>query len=132
MDLQNEPVIVRDWLARSQTLRRHGANRAEIEFLQDRRVELNAMTSRQFVDFIEQKFAEHGVTKLIPDHAVLEQHWRHLLAQRLAAKEFDKIRARVEKRAAKAALPEDLAQRVADKLEENPAFPWDYALSQIE
>jgi hypothetical protein len=132
MGLQSEPVAVKDWFARRDTLRRHGATPAEIEFLRTRRVELNAMTSRQFADLIEQKFAEHDVTKVIPDHAVLEQHWRHLLAQRLAAKEFEKLRGEIEKQAAEAALPEDLAQRVADELEENPEYPWDYALSQIE
>ena len=80
------------------------------------------MTSRQFVDLIEQKFAKHDVTKVIPEDAKLARHWRHLLAQRLAAKEFDKLRGEIEKQAAEAALPEDLAQRVADVLKTNPEY----------
>jgi hypothetical protein len=53
MGLESEPVQVNNWEARSATLERHGATRAEISFLSDRRVELNAMTSRQFADFVE-------------------------------------------------------------------------------
>jgi hypothetical protein len=47
MDLQGERVTVPDRYARAATLRRHGATDQEIEFLSRRRVELNAMTSRQ-------------------------------------------------------------------------------------
>jgi hypothetical protein len=34
------------------------------------------MTSPQLVDLIERKLAEHGVEKVIPDAAVMEQHAR--------------------------------------------------------
>jgi hypothetical protein len=67
MDLQGERVTVSDRYARAATLRRHGATDREIEFLSRRRVELNAMTSRHFIEFIEAKFAEHGVEKVLPD-----------------------------------------------------------------
>src|SRR5262249_30746608 len=62
MRLESEPVKVEgDRQRRVETLRRHGASSAEINFLlgpsdgerSAKRVELNAMTSRQFVDFIE-------------------------------------------------------------------------------
>ena len=49
------------------SLRRYGATEAEIQFLQDRRVELNQMTSRQLIDWIEGKLRDHGVAKLVPD-----------------------------------------------------------------
>src|SRR5262249_41740710 len=61
--LQSEPVPPwrpGEWPARALTLRQHGATAEEIEFLRDRRVELNAMTSRQLVGFVEARFAEHG------------------------------------------------------------------------
>ena len=83
MDLQAERVTVSDWYARAATLRRHGATDQEIEFLSRRRVELNAMTSRQFIEFIEAKFAEHGVEKALPNAAVVEAHARRLIEQRL-------------------------------------------------
>jgi hypothetical protein len=40
------------------------------------RVELNAMTSRQFIAWLEQKFDEHGVEKVIPDEATLVAAWQ--------------------------------------------------------
>jgi hypothetical protein len=74
MYLESEPVTVTgDWAKRAATLRRHGAIDDEIAFLRNRRVELNAMTYRQLIDFVEAKFAEHNVTKLIPDQNVIEQ-----------------------------------------------------------
>src|SRR5262249_52496000 len=79
MNLQSEPVPpvgAIEWRQRVTTLRRHGASPQEIEFLHSRRAEINAMTSRQIIDFIEQKFAEYGIEKLVPDDQVLEQHAR--------------------------------------------------------
>jgi hypothetical protein len=52
------------------------------EWLQTHRVELNAMTTPQFIDWLDQKMAEHGEGKLIPPPEVLEAE----LAERLDAK----------------------------------------------
>ena len=131
LGLQSEPMAVKDWFARQRTLRRHGATPAEIEFLRTRRVELNAMTSRQFVDLLERKFAEHRVTKLIPEGNVLESHWHRLLTERLADAAFEKIRAGVAKEAAETAAPENLVERVADHLQRHPEVPWDGALAHL-
>jgi hypothetical protein len=92
MGLEDEPVAVgKDWAKVSATLQRHGAAEEEIDFLEKRRVELNAMTSRQLIDFVEAKFAEHGVKKLVPDENVLTQHARRLIEQQLAAAEVEKL-----------------------------------------
>ena len=53
--------------------------------MRNRRVELNAMTNRQLIDFVEARFAEHRVTKLIPDQNVIEQHARRTIEPRLLA-----------------------------------------------
>jgi len=82
--LESEPVDVSGWRKRQQTLKRHGATPDEIAFLKDRRVELNAMTSWQLLDFVERKLKEHGVDKLVPDDTILERHARRLVEQRLA------------------------------------------------
>ena len=77
MDLLSEPFATGDdWGAITRTLERHSATEDEIEFLEDARVELNAMDSEQFVAFIEEKLEENGVEKLIPDEHVIEQHAR--------------------------------------------------------
>jgi hypothetical protein len=134
MDLQSEPVppISRgEWMARMDTLRLHGATPAEIEFLAKDRVELNAMTSRQLIEFIERKFAEHGVKKVIPDDTVLEEHARRVIEQSLIEREITKISPELSKRAAATVLPEDLRNQIEEFLEEHPESPWDAALAQI-
>jgi hypothetical protein len=53
LDLQSEPVSVSGkWRSRARTLEQYGATPEEIAFLRAQRVELNAMTSRQFVDHL--------------------------------------------------------------------------------
>ena len=133
MALESEPVALKpsEWVKRSETLRRHGATKAEIAFLRSRRVELNAATSPQFIAFLERKLAEHGVTKLIPHSAVLEQHWRRLYAQRRAVAAFAKIKTKCDAEAAAAAAPDDLARRVAEILAGDPALSWDEAVGLI-
>ena len=65
-----------------ETLERNGATEAEIDFLlgdddhSPQRVELNALDSRQFIDFIERKLAEHGISKVIPEPAALANAFR--------------------------------------------------------
>jgi hypothetical protein len=130
--LQSEPVppiAEFEWRQRAPTLRRHGAT-PEIAFLRSRRVELNALTSRQLVDFIEAKFKQHGVKKVIPGEAVLEQQARRVIAQRLAKDAIAKINTRVAKQASAVTLPADLAQRVAMLLEKRPELPWDLAVAE--
>jgi len=43
------------------------------------RVELNAMTSAQFIDWLEEKLLEAGVNKVVPEAAVLQKAWRRAL-----------------------------------------------------
>lgn len=131
MDLQAEPVTVSEWYARAATLRRHGASYAEIEFLRSHRVELNAMTSRQLIDLIEAKLAEHGVEKVLPEDEVIEAHARRLIEQRRACDALAEIRERLAKEAAEHVLPDDLAASVRAHLDVRPSLPWDDALAEV-
>jgi hypothetical protein len=132
MGLESEPVDVSgNWDRRAETLRRHGATEEEIEFLEDKRVELNAMTSRQLVDFVEAKLKEHGVVKLIPEDEIIEEHARRLLEQRFAEEAIAPLRAKIAEQAKDAALPDDLLQSIADKVDEKPYLPWDVALAYV-
>jgi hypothetical protein len=70
LELADEPVALEEKskVAIVRRLRINGTTEAEIEFLiSGRRVELNAMTSDQFIAFVEEKLIEHGVTKVAPD-----------------------------------------------------------------
>ena len=59
-------------------VRKHGGDDWE-DWLQTNRVELNAMTTPQFIDWLDAKMAEFGSGKLIPPDDVLEQE----LAERI-------------------------------------------------
>ena len=132
MDLQSEPAAIKgDWQKRASTLRRHGATEDEIDFLESHRVELNAMTSRQLIDFIEAKFAEHGVKKLIPDDATIEKHARCVIEQQLAEKAIAEIADKIANEAKTAELPTDLRQRIEVCLTKHPQLSWDAAVAQI-
>jgi hypothetical protein len=128
--LESEPVprvAPGEWERRAATLQRHGATPEEIEFLRDRRVELNAMTSRQLVEFVETKLAEHGVAKVIPDDDVIEEQARRVIKELL----FTKISGELTKQARAADLPPDLRAQVEAQLEAEPELPWDEAVAQI-
>ena len=109
----------------------NGADDDEIDFLlSGRRVELNAMTSDQFVIFIEEKLEEHGVAKVIPDEELLAEAYR--LFRR--GQRIEKI---IEEALAEDAAesddeaPGDLADRVRDYLAQNPKQRWDDAIAAL-
>ena len=123
MGLEAETVEVKSREARRETLKRHGATAAEIGFLapgdedQDcRRVELNAMTSRQLVDFVEAALADYRVDKLVPDGAVIRQHARHHLETKLTGELIAQHAEAIAERAAAAELPADLVTQVTKLL----------------
>jgi hypothetical protein len=141
MGLQSEPVTFETLKAKTKkadTLRRHGARTEEIAFLmgpefstRGKRVELNAMTSRQFIDFIERKLEEHGVEKIIPDDDVMIEHARRVLEQVLADKAIEQIRERIAKEAAEIELPKDLRQLVEEEIGLDQALSWDAAVATV-
>jgi hypothetical protein len=133
MNLQSEPVPAKpnEWPSRVTTLRRHGATPEEIDFLRSRRVELNAMTSRQLVDFIEAGLTAHGVTKLIPDEAIIEQHARRVIEAQLTDQAMAKIAGEIAEQAKKIALPANLREGIEAVFEQEPAMPWDVAVARI-
>jgi hypothetical protein len=132
MELQSEDVYFGERVdldAKEATLERHGATDEEIHFLlrNEQRVELNAMTSPQFIAFLEEKLAENGVSKMIPDPATLA-----IAAQRAAAiarmqQEIDEISAAVTD----IDVPDDLETQVRARLAERPELTWDQALVGI-
>jgi hypothetical protein len=141
MGLQSEPVVfetLNTKRKKAETLHRHGATAEEVSFLmgtelstRGNRVELNAMTSRQFIDFLDQKFKEHEVEKVIPDDAVMIRHARRVLEGMLAEKALEESRERIAKEAAEKKLPDELRQLVEQKIRRYPALSWDFAVANI-
>jgi hypothetical protein len=121
----------KDWEKVKLTLRRHGATMEEIAFLQKERVELNALTSTDFIRFIEDKFQQYGVEKLVPDDEVMRRHARRVIEQCLTVKVMDESKKRIAKEAALIPLPENLQQQVEARLADNPAQSWDDAVALV-
>ena len=92
-----------------------------------KRVELNAMTSDQFVAWLESKLIENGIEKVVPDAETLAAAWRRakLIAQAREAVETIKEEAALEK---ETHVPGDLDQQVREILAKEPELSWDKAL----
>jgi hypothetical protein len=130
MGLDPEPYEPKNWAARVETLRRHGATQQEIEFLRNRRVELNAMTAPQFIAFLERKLAIYA-EKVVPEKAVIEAHARRIWEQLQAAERCKAILEAIHAEAPKATLPPDLIAQIKIRLAKEPALSWDQALAGI-
>ena len=132
MRLQSEPVETPGiWASRSATLTEHGATPSEIDFLQTRRVELNAMTAPVFIDFLERKLAEQGVWKIVPDGDILEHHAQRVIEQRLTDRLVRDSRTALQAASASAVLPQDLADKVRSICTEKPELSWDAAVAAL-
>jgi len=118
-------------------LRRCGATEDEVAFLVDdkahhftpwtgKRVELNAMTSGEFVGWIERKLQEHGVQKVFPDTDALSGAYRRAAHLKVVRRELGKLVVSVPDEA-----PADLAEQVARRLAEDPVLTWDEAVWQL-
>jgi hypothetical protein len=89
--------------------------------MEGQRVELNAMTSDQFVAFVERKFTEAGIAKIVPPKDQLDKAYRVFARS-------ERIRTIVEEAiaadaGAEIAVPDDLEAQVRDFLAENPEVP---------
>jgi DNA topoisomerase VI subunit B len=115
---------------RRANLRRNGATEEEIEFLLHRRVELNAMTSRQLVAFVERKLQEHGIGKVVPKSAKLVDAYRLFArgreAEHIISRELKKLNGGSEVK-----VPRDLQVKVRTYLKKHPTMRWDEAVGAI-
>ncbi len=112
-------------------LRNSGATPEECEFLVNQRVELNAMTSEQFVAFIKRKLAEHGVEKIVPSKQTLDEAYQLFERSRLLEEAYDKAEADVEAEVADARAPRDIKKRVTEILKKRPTLRWDAAVEEV-
>ena len=111
-------------------LRINGATEEEVDFLVGgERVELNAMTSDVFVEFVEGKLKEHGVAKVIPPEKTLAEAFtafrRGAAAQAALKAEMARLNAEPVE------VPSDLDAQLRAYLEDNPEETWDAALKAI-
>ena len=135
-DLEREPVAGHCPLSWSRNLRHNGATEEEIEILCGphhygpcERVELNAMTSDQFIAWVEGKLDEHGVEKVIPDGEVLRSAYRRaVFLQKLDAAQMQ-LAQDIEHDGVTA--PKNLPSAVKRLLAKTPEMSWDEAVWQL-
>jgi len=113
-------------------LRAAGLDLRAIDFLRKARVELNAMTSRQLVDFVERKLEQHGIGKIIPDRETLVRTYEMLTASDRLQEAFEDLKAEQESEDAKSVeIPGDLAAQVKKILKASPSIPWHRAVERV-
>jgi hypothetical protein len=110
-----------------------GLDPGAINFLRSQRVELNAMTSRQLIDFVENKLKQHGIEKVIPDGETLARTYKLFAASHRLSEAFDEVKEELEEENDEAAItvPEDLEDKVAANLQEKPDITWHRAVELI-
>jgi DNA topoisomerase VI subunit B len=114
---------------RAANMRKHGASEDEIRFLLHRRVELNALSSDRFVQFIEGKLAEHGVTKIVPTNDELERAYKLFAnGRRIEAIVRDTMH---NVSNTDLPIPSNLRFQVQEYLMQNPSCRWDEAVEQV-
>ena len=90
------------------------------------RVELNAMTSDQFVAFVERKLTEAGIAKIVPPKDQLDEAYRLFARSKLVEEAVEKFIKEIP--AGTIAVPDDLNALVREYLDENPESPWEEAV----
>ena len=110
-------------------LRRAGLSSNAIAFLNDQRVELNAMTSRELVDFVERKLKQHGIGKVIPKRARLADAYQMFAASDRLAEAFDEMKEKLgAKDQEEIKVPDDLEAQIEKLLNEKPDITWHRAV----
>jgi hypothetical protein len=128
--LETEEVYVADRHKAAANLRENGATAEEIEFLLEKRVELNAFASDQLIDWIEWKLQEHGVAKVVPDSETLADAYRRMRRQALVQARIDAVVAGLGV-ADGVTVPARLTERVTRRLADTPTARWDAVLRKI-
>jgi len=139
MGLESEQVTYGKETDPRESLRRCGATEAECAFLvhprrwegdtwEGERIELNAMTSAQFVRWLEDGLRAVGVDKLVPDEDTLAQAYAHQQRIRRLQRALD--RALQEQPADQDEPPEDLVEQVRERIIDTDQ-PWDEGLWEM-
>jgi hypothetical protein len=91
------------------------------------------MTSRQLVDFVENKLKQHGINKLIPSGKMLARTYQLFAASNRLSEAFDEMKEKLEGKMEESTirLPDDLAAKVAAELEQHRDIPWHRAVRLV-
>jgi hypothetical protein len=115
--------VLRDQLAEN------GADNAEIAILLNERVELNALTSDALIAMIERKLKAYGLTKVIPDDAVLAEAYHAFHRSQQLRKEFEELEEGFKE--ARIKVPKNLKKQVSRLLTKHTDLRWDDAIQIV-
>lgn len=138
--LQSEYVEYRQQIDPREYLKQCGVTEEECNFLVNadsrshrywsgQRVELNAMTSGQFIAWLEETLKAHGVEKVIPDQKVLTETYQGAIFRVSVKEKIDEFQEEYAKKNVEP--PKDLLDRVSEKIKNSPTLSWDEAIYSI-
>jgi hypothetical protein len=137
LGLIGEPVLYDSKKDPRLNLRRSGASEAECKFLvsggrpqrwEGRRVELNELTSPQFITFVETKLIAAGVQKVVPNDEALAAAYCLQVKRAKLQQIIDEALKGIDVKDVK--VPPDLGKKLAERIKGTP-IPWDKALWEI-
>jgi hypothetical protein len=91
-----------------------------------RRVEINAMTTGEILELIEDAFKEHA-TKVLPDQHHLEGAWK----EQLLSAHLEKVETEIRDELSLQEMPENLMADIEEILKEDPRKSWDQAVREV-
>ena len=136
MGLESEPCEFKEKKDPRERLREYGATEDECDFLVRRsrhghwvgdRVELNALTSDQFVAWLKMKLDLHGIEKVIPESDTLASTYRDSVRQAYIDRKVAEAM-QTQPRDEEIDVPTNLAEQVRSRLEDQRHLPWDLAV----
>lgn len=138
-NLESEPVSYNQSKDPRYYLHECGATDEECDFLvgsryyrswSGKRVELNALTSDELIEWLESKFEEHGISKLIPDTEILKDAYQRAIFLQEVDKESEKIKEQIIENL-ELEIPDNLNELVQESFDEDPSISWDEAICNI-
>jgi hypothetical protein len=108
------------------------ATKEEREFLRsNRRVELNAFTAPDFIEWLEAKLSERLPGRLIPCDGVLADAYRRALAVARIHRAIEDVSERAIQDARSAEIPKTLRRQLEKAMKDAPSEAWDEALYRL-
>ena len=93
-----------------------------------KRVELNVLTSEEFINYVRKKLKEHGVKKVIPDENTLNRAYEHFVQE---VRLTEKIKDVYDKMDKKVDVHKTLREDIKKEMKQYPSLPWDNILWDI-
>ena len=140
-DLETEDVSYNQHKDPRIKLREYGTTEEEQNFLVEvredeyrysswigKRVELNVLTSEEFIEFIRGKLTEHGVEKVIPDDDVLEEAYKRAVYGQRILEKVDEISGDMQE---DIDIPNNLREQLSKEIEKSKKSAWDEVIWDI-